>query len=125
MPGWAGKAAVEIGRRLARLARLAQVIVVTHLPQVAAFADAHLVVQKADDGSVTRSGVTRLDDAGRVPSCPGCWPAWRTPRSAGRTPVSCSPPRPRNGPRPREHEEADRQPQAAPAVPVVWQDGLR
>jgi DNA repair protein RecN (Recombination protein N) len=64
--GVGGKAAVEIGRRLARLARLAQVIVVTHLPQVAAFADAHLVVEKAGDGSVTRSGVTRLDDAGRV-----------------------------------------------------------
>ncbi|HTT50758.1 MAG TPA: DNA repair protein RecN [Streptosporangiaceae bacterium] len=64
--GVGGKAAVEIGRRLARLARLAQVIVVTHLPQVAAYADTHLVVHKADDGSVTRSGVTRLDDAGRV-----------------------------------------------------------
>ena len=64
--GVGGKAAVEIGRRLARLARLAQVIVVTHLPQVAAFADTHLVVEKADDGSVTRSGVTRLDRAGRV-----------------------------------------------------------
>jgi DNA repair protein RecN (Recombination protein N) len=64
--GVGGKAAVEIGRRLARLARLAQVIVVTHLPQVAAYADTHLVVEKAGDGSVTRSGVTRLDDAGRV-----------------------------------------------------------
>jgi DNA repair protein RecN (Recombination protein N) len=64
--GVGGKAAVEIGRRLARLARLAQVIVVTHLPQVAAFADTHLVVAKADDGSVTSSGVVRLDDAGRV-----------------------------------------------------------
>ena len=64
--GVGGKAAVEIGRRLARLALLAQVIVVTHLPQVAAFADAHLVIEKADDGSVTRSGLTRLDDAGRV-----------------------------------------------------------
>jgi len=64
--GVGGKAAVEIGRRLARLARLAQVIVVTHLPQVAAFADTHLVVEKADDGSVTSSGVVRLDDAGRV-----------------------------------------------------------
>jgi DNA repair protein RecN (Recombination protein N) len=64
--GVGGKAAVEIGRRLARLARLAQVIVVTHLPQVAAFADTHLVVQKADDGSVTSSGVVRLDDAERV-----------------------------------------------------------
>ncbi len=64
--GVGGKAAVEIGRRLARLARLAQVIVVTHLPQVAAFADAHLVVERADDGSVISSGVTRLDQAGRV-----------------------------------------------------------
>jgi DNA repair protein RecN (Recombination protein N) len=64
--GVGGKAAVEVGRRLARLARLSQVIVVTHLPQVAAFADNHLVVRKADDGSVTRSGITRLDDAGRV-----------------------------------------------------------
>ncbi len=64
--GVGGKAAVEVGRRLARLARLAQVIVVTHLPQVAAFADAHLMVEKADDGSVTSSGVSRLDDQGRV-----------------------------------------------------------
>jgi DNA repair protein RecN (Recombination protein N) len=64
--GVGGKAAVEIGRRLARLARLAQVIVVTHLPQVAAFADTHLVVEKADDGSVVRSGISRLDEAGRV-----------------------------------------------------------
>ncbi|HEY2575396.1 MAG TPA: DNA repair protein RecN [Streptosporangiaceae bacterium] len=64
--GVGGKAAVEVGRRLARLARLAQVIVVTHLPQVAAFADTHLVVAKSDDGSVTRSGVVQLDRAGRV-----------------------------------------------------------
>jgi len=64
--GVGGKAAVEIGRRLARLARRAQVIVVTHLPQVAAFADAHLVVEKASDGSVISSGISRLDDAGRV-----------------------------------------------------------
>jgi DNA repair protein RecN (Recombination protein N) len=64
--GVGGKAAVEIGRRLARLARRAQVIVVTHLPQVAAFADTHMMVEKTGDGSVTRSGITRLDDAGRV-----------------------------------------------------------
>ena len=64
--GVGGKAAVEVGRRLARLARLAQVIVVTHLPQVAAFADTHLMVEKADDGSVTSSGVSRLDDQGRI-----------------------------------------------------------
>lgn len=64
--GVGGRAAVEIGRRLARLARDAQVIVVTHLPQVAAFADRHLVVVKSDDGSVTSSGVQALEDAGRV-----------------------------------------------------------
>ncbi|WP_185086254.1 DNA repair protein RecN [Nonomuraea muscovyensis] len=64
--GVGGKAAVEIGRRLARLARTAQVIVVTHLPQVAAFADQHLVVEKTSDGSVVRSGVVTLDHEGRV-----------------------------------------------------------
>jgi DNA repair protein RecN (Recombination protein N) len=64
--GVGGKAAVEIGRRLARLARLAQVIVVTHLPQVAAFADTHLVVEKSDTGAVVSSGITRLDGEGRV-----------------------------------------------------------
>ena len=64
--GVGGKAAVEIGRRLARLARLAQVIVVTHLPQVAAFADNHLVVAKSSDGTVTSSGVIRLDHDARV-----------------------------------------------------------
>jgi len=64
--GVGGKAAVEIGRRLARLARSSQVIVVTHLPQVAAFADNHLVVEKSGDGLVTASGVVRLDRAGRI-----------------------------------------------------------
>lgn len=64
--GVGGKAAVEVGRRLARLAETSQVVVVTHLPQVAAFADRHLVVEKTSDGSVTRSGVKVLDDAERV-----------------------------------------------------------
>jgi DNA repair protein RecN (Recombination protein N) len=64
--GVGGKAAVEVGRRLARLARSAQVIAVTHLPQVAAFADNHLVVEKSGDGLVIASGVLRLDQPGRV-----------------------------------------------------------
>ena len=64
--GVGGKAAVEVGRRLARLARSHQVVVVTHLPQVAAFADRHLLVVKADDGRVTRSGVVALDGEARV-----------------------------------------------------------
>ncbi|WP_338899068.1 DNA repair protein RecN [Streptomyces sp. TG1A-60] len=64
--GVGGKAAVEIGRRLARLAKSAQVVVVTHLPQVAAFADRQLLVEKTDDGSVTRSGVKVLEGEDRV-----------------------------------------------------------
>lgn len=64
--GVGGKAAVEVGRRLARLARSAQVVVVTHLPQVAAFADRHLVVEKTDDGSVTHSGVKLMEGEDRV-----------------------------------------------------------
>ncbi|WP_267246380.1 DNA repair protein RecN [Streptomyces sp. PR69] len=64
--GVGGKAAVEIGRRLAKLAKSAQVVVVTHLPQVAAFADRQLLVEKTNDGSVTRSGVTVLEGEERV-----------------------------------------------------------
>lgn len=64
--GVGGKAAVEVGRRLARLAKSAQVVVVTHLPQVAAFADRQLLVAKTNDGSVTRSGVTVLEGEERV-----------------------------------------------------------
>ncbi|WP_166026030.1 DNA repair protein RecN [Streptomyces chilikensis] len=64
--GVGGKAAVEIGRRLARLARTAQVVVVTHLPQVAAFADRQLLVEKTSDGSVTRSGVKVLEGEDRI-----------------------------------------------------------
>ena len=64
--GVGGKAAVELGRRLARLARSTQVVVVTHLPQVAAFADVHHVVAKSSGGTVTTSGVTALDETGRL-----------------------------------------------------------
>ncbi|MFI9240291.1 DNA repair protein RecN [Streptomyces sp. NPDC053079] len=64
--GVGGKAAVEVGRRLARLAQTAQVVVVTHLPQVAAFADRHLVVEKTHDGAVTRSGVQAMEGEARV-----------------------------------------------------------
>jgi DNA repair protein RecN (Recombination protein N) len=73
--GVGGRAAVEVGRRLARLARDHQVLVVTHLPQVAAYADRHIVVDKttgdgspgrAEPGLVTRSDVHNLDDADRV-----------------------------------------------------------
>lgn len=65
--GVGGRVAVEIGRRLAELARHAQVVVVTHLAQVAAFADRHFVVVKADDGQVTTSGVVELSEVERAP----------------------------------------------------------
>jgi DNA repair protein RecN (Recombination protein N) len=64
--GVGGRAAVEIGRRLARLAREHQVLVVTHLPQVAAFADRHLVVAKDTGGAVTTSGVRLVEDTERA-----------------------------------------------------------
>src|SRR6185369_3975043 len=63
--GVGGQAAVEIGKRLARLARSHQVLVVTHLPQVAAFADQHLVVAKDTGGAVTTSGVRVVADTDR------------------------------------------------------------
>jgi DNA repair protein RecN (Recombination protein N) len=64
--GVGGRAAVEVGRRLARLAATHQVLAVTHLPQVAAFADRHLVVVKDDDGSVIASGVRDVAGEARI-----------------------------------------------------------
>ncbi|MCI0158332.1 DNA repair protein RecN [Leifsonia shinshuensis] len=64
--GVGGASAIEIGRRLARLAENSQVIVVTHLAQVAAFATNHLTVVKGSDGAVTESSVRRLDGDERI-----------------------------------------------------------
>ncbi|CAB0799698.1 DNA repair protein RecN [Corynebacterium diphtheriae] len=64
--GVGGRAAVEIGRRLARLAQNNQVIVVTHLPQVAAYADTHLHVAKDVGESTVTSGVEKLSEERRV-----------------------------------------------------------
>jgi DNA repair protein RecN (Recombination protein N) len=64
--GIGGRAAVEVGRKLARLGRTSQVLVVTHLPQVAAFADVQLVVTKGADGMVTSSNVSAVTGDTRV-----------------------------------------------------------
>ena len=64
--GVGGKAAIEVGRRLHALSQHAQVIVVTHLPQVAAWADSHFVVTKNSDGSVTESNVRKVVKEDRV-----------------------------------------------------------
>ena len=58
--GVGGKAAIEVGKRLALLAKNSQVIVVTHLAQVATWADNHLVVTKSDSGSVTQSNIIEV-----------------------------------------------------------------
>jgi len=63
--GVGGKAAVEVGRRLAKLAKSAQVIVITHLAQVAVWADNHLVVKKSENGSVTQSDVIEMSAEAR------------------------------------------------------------
>ncbi len=64
--GIGGEAALEVGRRLAALGRSRQVICVTHLPQVAAFADRHLLVSKSGRGASVHSGVTALDHPQRI-----------------------------------------------------------
>ena len=64
--GVGGASAIEIGRRLARLSRTAQVIVVTHLAQVAAFATNHLRVTKDSEGAVTASSVQQLQGDERL-----------------------------------------------------------
>jgi len=64
--GVGGKAALDVGARLAALASTAQVIVVTHLAQVAAYADRHLVVRRTDDGHVTASGVVAVSGQERL-----------------------------------------------------------
>jgi len=64
--GVGGKAAVEVGRRLAKLAKSSQVIVVTHLAQVAVWADQHLVVEKNTSGSVSVSDVKNVTGEGRI-----------------------------------------------------------
>ena len=64
--GIGGAAAIEVGRRLAKLAKNAQVIVVTHLAQVAAFADQHLAIVKTLDAMFTSSDVKVLDDSAKA-----------------------------------------------------------
>ena len=63
--GVGGAVASAIGERLARLAHGGQLLAVTHSPQVAAKGTAHYFIAKSSDGTVTRTGVTLLDAAGR------------------------------------------------------------
>ena len=64
--GIGGAAAIEVGKRLKALAKIHQIVVVTHLPQVAAFADKHLKVEKSASGNITTSSVIELNSGARV-----------------------------------------------------------
>ncbi len=64
--GVGGAAAVEVGKRLAQLAKTSQVVVVTHLPQVAAFADKHLVISRIAGDEFHQSAVSEVKDSDRV-----------------------------------------------------------
>ena len=64
--GVGGSVAEAIGRRLSRLSQQSQILCVTHLPQIACFADAHFHVAKSDDSSHTTATVQQLSNAGRV-----------------------------------------------------------
>ncbi|MCC7326592.1 MAG: DNA repair protein RecN [Burkholderiales bacterium] len=64
--GIGGAVAATVGHLLQVLGARRQVLCVTHLPQVAAFADAHCLVNKTGDGNAVTSGLTRLSDADRV-----------------------------------------------------------
>ena len=64
--GVGGSAAEGVGRRLKRLAATSQVVCVTHLPQIASFADHHYKVEKAESGGRTVARMEELDSAGRT-----------------------------------------------------------
>ena len=64
--GIGGAAALAVGRSLATLATDRQVLVVTHLPQVAAYADAHVSVTKESDDATTVARIAQLERADRV-----------------------------------------------------------
>ena len=64
--GIGGRVAEVVGRKLYALGSAFQVLCITHLPQIAAYADAHYAIEKRVDGGRTRTSVTRLGDAERV-----------------------------------------------------------
>ena len=63
--GIGGRAAEAVGRKLKALAKRQQVVCITHLPQIAAFADQHFLIEKADKGGRTRTSVRRMEEVER------------------------------------------------------------
>jgi DNA repair protein RecN (Recombination protein N) len=64
--GIGGRAAEAVGRKLKMLSKRQQVVCITHLPQIAAFADQHFVIEKADKAGRTRTSIRRMDEGERA-----------------------------------------------------------
>ncbi len=64
--GIGGRAAEAVGQKLKALSRTQQVLCITHLPQIAAFADSHLLIEKNERGGRTRTGVRTMEDPERI-----------------------------------------------------------
>ena len=64
--GIGGRAAEAVGQKLKALSRTQQVLCITHLPQIAAFADSHLLIEKSERGGRTRTGVRTMADGERI-----------------------------------------------------------
>jgi len=64
--GIGGRAAEAVGRKLKQLARTKQVLCVTHLPQIASFADQHYLIEKRESGGRTKTSVRVLDSGERT-----------------------------------------------------------
>ena len=63
--GIGGRAAEAVGRKLKMLSKRQQVVCITHLPQIAAFADQHFLIEKADKDGRTRTSIRRMEDGER------------------------------------------------------------
>jgi len=64
--GIGGRAAEAVGRKLKTLSKRQQVVCITHLPQIAAFADQHFVIEKADKDGRTRTSIRRMEEGERA-----------------------------------------------------------
>jgi DNA repair protein RecN (Recombination protein N) len=64
--GIGGRAAEAVGRKLKTLSKRQQVVCITHLPQIAAFADQHFLIEKADKGGRTRTSIRRMEEGERA-----------------------------------------------------------
>ena len=70
--GIGGRAAEAVGRKLKALSKAQQILCISHLPQIAAFADRHLLIEKTEKQGRTRTNVRLMDEKERTEGSPGC-----------------------------------------------------